>query len=39
MFSQLRELFPWTEFKELVKRTHAERHARAPSQPASSSHW
>src|SRR5437867_4852270 len=28
MFSQLLKLFPRTEFQGLVKRTHAERHAR-----------
>ena len=28
MFSQLLKLFPRTEFQALVKRTHAERHAR-----------
>jgi hypothetical protein len=28
MFSQLLKLFPRTEFQVLVKRTHAERHAR-----------
>ena len=28
MFSQLLKLFPRTEFLALVKRTHAERHAR-----------
>src|SRR3989337_2814425 len=28
MFSQLLQLFPRTEFQTLVKRTHAERHAR-----------
>ena len=28
MFSQLLKLFPRTEFQSLVKRTHAERHAR-----------
>ena len=28
MFSQLLQLFPRTEFQALVKRTHAERHAR-----------
>jgi Domain of unknown function (DUF4372) len=28
MFSQVLKLFPRTEFQGLVKRTHAERHAR-----------
>src|SRR5205809_2590852 len=28
MYSQLLKLFPRTEFQALVKRTHAERHAR-----------
>lgn len=28
MFSQLLKLFPRTEFQALVRRTHAERHAR-----------
>jgi Domain of unknown function (DUF4372) len=28
MFSQLLKLFPRTEFQALVKRTHAEHHAR-----------
>src|SRR3989449_3823221 len=28
MFSQILKLFPRTEFQALVKRTHAERHAR-----------